>query len=256
MIKSVQKATKLLTILADNYNEPLSLAKLSELAEINKATCSHIISTLENEGFVIKISRSKGYILGPAAYCLSRFGRYNEKLIAVCHPFMQYLYRSLGHAIILAVIEKDKKYIIDYIDDGRMFETKTKIRTDDIYRTATGRAILANLSSDKSYAIFKRYGFPSEKDWTNITSYNDMIADLSKNDKKSVFKTETINEQSNTVDLGYGIALFNATCCIGALGVAVRLPIDNREKFQKDEENIKKLIKQCAKEISCRLSDL
>ena len=53
MIKSVQKATTLLTILADHYGTPISLAELALRANINKSTCAHLIATLEEEGFAV-----------------------------------------------------------------------------------------------------------------------------------------------------------------------------------------------------------
>lgn len=67
MIGSVQKAIKILNVISEGKNSPVSLLYISEMTGINKSTCSHIVSTLESEGFVKKISRTKGYVLGPAA---------------------------------------------------------------------------------------------------------------------------------------------------------------------------------------------
>ena len=167
MIKSIHKATALLSILADSKGEPVTLADLSVLSGINKSTCAHIISTLEADGYAVKISSSKGYIIGPAAYCLSRFGRYKDGLISVCRPFMKYLYSTTGYSVILAILEGDTKYIIDYIDDGRIFDTKTKIRIDDIYRTATGRVMLSNLTEDRLFSIYKNTVSPTAMNGPN-----------------------------------------------------------------------------------------
>lgn len=254
MIKSIQKAIRLLSILADNYENPVSLDELSKKAEINKSTCSHIMSTLESEGYAAKISHSRGYVLGPAAYCLSRFGKYKNELVTTCRPIMRYLYRNTGYSIVLAVIEGDSKYIIDCIDDGMIFETKEQIRADDIYRTATGRAILANLSSGKVYDIFKKYGCPSSKEWPGINSFADLVACLSKMKKESVFKTRIVHESIQMVNIGYGIAIFNNLSCVGAIGVAVYIPCEEELEHQKEEMKIQNLLERCAKEINQRIS--
>ena len=253
MIKSVQKATKILSILSDSYNQPVRLCELAQKAQLNKSTCSHIVSTLENEGFATKISNSKGYILGPAAYCLSRFGKYKNDLISVCRPIMNYLYKNLGYSIILAVIEGDTKYIIDCIDDGSIFETKTRIRPDDIYRTATGRAILVNLPREKIIKIVDRYGLPPKEKWPDVSSVNDLFNYVSHVKKDSVFKTESYYETNNITTYGYGGAIFNISGCIGALGVALSVPENNTNVIPEDESKIIKLLERSILEINRRL---
>lgn len=252
MIKSVQKATMLLSILADQYEQPVSLAELSERSGLNKSTCSHIMSTLENEGFAVKISHTRGYVLGPAAYCLSRFGRYKNSFISVCRPIMQYLHRNSGYSVVLAVIEGDTKYIIDYIDDGTIFETKTKIRKDDIYRTATGRAILMNLSEEQRNAIFKKYGKPSQSEWPEILHLLD-VSSYTQQKCDDVFKSCIVTNEDNTVNLGYGTALFSGHSCVGAIGIAVNIPCEREKSFGEEENKIIKLIERGAKEINRRL---
>lgn len=254
MIKSLQKATRLLSILADSYDNPVPLSVLSYKAGINKSTCSHIIATLENEGYAIKISNSKGYILGPAAYCLSRFGKYKNELIAICHPIMQYIYSNLGYSVLLAVIESDTKYIIDYIDNGKIFKTKTIIHTDDIYRTATGQAILANLPTEKVHAVVKKYGLPSSNEWIETVSFKDLLNYISSLKKDSVFKSSSLDNANKNLCVGYGCPIFNSVGCVGALGIAVNIPADKETGTPGDEDNIVKILKLGAKEANRRLA--
>jgi IclR family acetate operon transcriptional repressor len=253
MIKSVQKATRLLSILSESYESPVSLKELSEKADINKSTCSHIISTLESEGYVVKISHSKGYILGPAAYCLSRYGRYNNELISICQPIMQYLYKNLGYTVVLSVIEGDTKYIIDCIDDGTVFRKRAEIRKDEIYRTATGRAILCNLSKENIYQVYKKYGAPKKEDWDGITSFEELYAATKNLRKSNYYKTRVLNPNGKKVHMGYGVPIYSNVGCIGAIGVAVNLSI-NEEKSFGDEDKIIKLLERGANEIKRRIS--
>ena len=253
MIKSVQKATTLLSILSESYENPVTLKELSEKADINKSTCAHIISTLENEGYVVKISHSKGYVLGPAAYCLSRYGRYNNELVAVCKPIMQYLYNKLGYTVVLSIIQGDKKYIIDCIDDGTVFRKKAEIRTDEIYRTATGRAVLCNLSKDNIYKVYKKYGTPKEEEWQGINSFEELYEATQKLKKNNYFKTRVLSSDNQKVYIGYGMPICRNIGCIGAIGVAISINASEEKSFS-DEEIIVKLLEKGVNEVKRRLS--
>ena len=105
MIASVEKTIKILNTISEGRNSPVSLSSISNITGINKSTCSHILSTLESEGFVKKISHTKGYVLGPAAYCLSRHGRYENEFVSICHPLINWLHKKTGYSVILAVID-------------------------------------------------------------------------------------------------------------------------------------------------------
>ena len=254
MIESVRKATRILTVIADNGGQPLPLGEISARVGINKATCAHIVDTLVCEGFLVKISPTKGYITGPAAYCLSRFGRYGSDLISVCRPVMNYLYNTLGHCVVLAVIQGSTKYVIDYIDDGQIFESKQKIRKDDIYRTATGRAILAYMDRDGVKAVWDKYGKPPKGHWDRVTSYESLLDALDEIRRHSVVVTDATDRSENKDSIGYACPLFHRARCIGAVGIAWK-PTDS-EGYEKSEKEkmLSALVQKGAKEIMRRLS--
>ncbi len=254
MIQSVQRAIRILSILSDNYTKPTPLSTLAALSGLNKSTCAHLIATLEAEGYAIKISPSKGYILGPAAYCLSRFGDYKKELATICHPILQYLHHHTGHTVILAIVENGTKYILDSIDNSDIFDSKTRIRSDDIYRTATGRAILVNLPWKDASDIFKKYGNPTETEWPevrNIEEFNRYAANIKKN---TVLKSRCCSLSDTIVNLGYGAAIFTLSRCVGAVGIALKMSLEEEKNFTQEEETkIIRLLSRGASEINRRL---
>lgn len=253
MIASIQKAIKILTLVADGRSTPTPLCEISERTGINKSTCSRIIGTLVHEGFLVKISSSKGYVLGPAAYCLSRFGRYGSDLISVCHPVMQYLYKTLGYCVVLAVTEGREKYVIDYIDDGRIFENKQKIMRDDIYRTATGRTILKNMSKKEIYAVWEKYGKPSEKEWAEICSLEDLLSYAASDRDRDMVAVRSA-DGDRTIVFGYSVPIKRGARCVAALGIAVKIELCKEKEFvTHDDPNIRKLLLKAADVISERL---
>ncbi len=252
MIASVQKAIKILTVISEQRGEPVPLWKISERTGICKPSCSHIIETLLNEGFLVRISSSKGYVLGPDAYCLCSFDKYGSELIHTSRPVMQYLYKTLGHCVVLAVIEGGTKYIIDYIDDGQFFEKKSQIRRDDIYRTATGRVILENMRQDEIAAIWDKYGVPSLDEWAEIRSLEDLFKYCGSADG-DVRVVRSVDEAEN-VNLGYAVAIKGKVKCAGAIGIAVKIPKGEEKGFVAgEEETIKSLLRKASHLISKKL---
>jgi len=254
MIKSVKKALKILTLLSNGEGEPVSLSEIALKTNLPKPTCSHIISTLTEEGYTVKVSSSKGYILGPSSYYLSRHGRYGRDLITICRPIMNYVAEKCGYSVVLTVIEGSKKYIIDYIDDGTIFDTKASIIEDNIYRSATGRIMLTNLSDNEIYDVFKKYGPPKEREWQNTDTLEAFMKKIRIIKNADIEKSRIPNEKYGFVNLGYGSPVYDNKGCVAALGIAMKFSFEEEELFEKnDEEKLKNLLIKSSKEISRRL---
>ncbi len=231
LIKSVQKATKILTLLSNSFDNPVTITEIAEKLNLNKATCCHLIETLENEGFVTKVSRTKGYIIGPAAYCLSRYGKYENNLIKTLKPIVNYLHQNLHYTVAIAIIEAEQKYIIDYIDEQDFYKEKPRILSDNIYRTATGRAILANSDPQEIYRIYKKFGNPTPYEWGEITSIYDLYSFAEKSKKDQIFKT--VHQNDDGIYYGFAAALFDNSGCVGAIGIGLK----TQEKISDEENN-------------------
>ena len=246
MIGTIKKATKILNVISEGKNLPVSLMRISTETGINKATCSHIISTLVEEGYLKKISHSAGYVIGPGIFSLSRFGRYKDDLVSICHPVMKWLQSKTQATVILAVIEGNHKYTIDYLDPQKIFFSRQlNIMPDDIFRTATGKIILANMPLKDSYEICrKEFG-------DNYESVQIIQDELAKINKKGIVKT--YQEQDNHNILGYGAAIFKYSNCVGAIGVAVSCFPEEYKDNSIEEENLKTNLLKARDEISRRL---
>lgn len=218
MIKSVHKAMIILKVLSDNEPNSTKLMDVSNSTGIEKPTCSHILETLCNDGYVRRISHSKGYKLGPATFCLTRYGKYENSLITVCHPVLQWLSKKTSGISMLTIIESSDKYVIDYIDeDNLIFRNNGNIFTDDIYRTATGRIIMSHMDEEKLAELYKKHGKPL-KDWDNIQSFDELKLKLK--EIKSRDPIFTCTQKGDTYDTGFGKAIFRKRKCVGAIGIA------------------------------------
>lgn len=254
MILSVQKAMKILTVISDSGGAPITLAEISAKTGFPKPTCSHLIETLCFDGYVKRVSHTKGYVLGPATHYLSRYGRYENKLISLIRPIMSWMERKTRATVILSVIQNNQKYIIAHIDkEQNLFEEHPLIRTDDIYRTATGRAILAEMNRDEVKAVWENNGAPLPGDWDEVKSYEDLEKALKEIRAEEIVITKgSKRKDSNTK--GFAVPLFKKMRCIGAIGLAWTKTGESEEELCAIEEKLCDILRKGAKEIQRRLS--
>ena len=253
MITSVKKALGILSALADGENSPITVSTLAKTLDINRSTCSHIVKTLVACGYAQRVSHEDGYILGPEAYCLSRFGRYADEIVEVCQPVMNWLYKKTGCVVVLSVIANDEKYIIKSLDkEHKIFLKDESIRSDDIYRTATGRIILANMDEADVKNVYAKLGAPMENEWGGITSYEELTEQLNKITKTDIIVTTHRIEQE--FNIGLGGAIFKGHKCLGAVGIAAKIPETELEDFLQRKNELIETLKKGIAEINRRLS--
>lgn len=240
MIQSVQKAMKILAVLSDAQNTPVPLMTIAAKTGYPKPTCSHLLETLREEGYVVRVSHTEGYLLGPAVYQLTRFGPYEQELVALCRPVMRWMERKSHATVILSVIRNRQKFIIAYADKEQELLTEhSSIRTDDLYRTATGRAILAQMEPHEVKEIWEKAGPPPTGHWDGVTSLPQLTAAL-----KQLRRQETVSSQDGK-NVGFACPLFRGSACIGAVGLAW--------KGEPPTETLLPILKKGAKEINRRL---
>lgn len=244
---------QIMSVLSDGRAKPVSVQEISNKTGLPKPTCIHILNTLAEDGYVIKVSHSSGYILGASTYYLTRFGKYNQSFVTVCRPVTKWLFKQTGFPVILAVIQGNRKYVIDRIDD-EFFQgpQKEDIFTDDIYRTATGRAIMAHMDEPDVRKIYETYGPPLKNHWGEVDSYETLTKKLG--EIKGLDYILTRSTERGYVSYGYAKPIFERRQCVGALGVAAYCePADEENYLAKTHPKVLSALNKAAKEIDRRM---
>lgn len=149
MIKSVKKAMDVLSVLSSSAEDPITLNDLAELTGMNKSTCAHIVDTLCDSLYVERVSRTKGYRLGPWAYMLSRYGHYQNTLVTVSAPVLKWLNAKTGATVFISVACNGKKYIIYHIDKLNILERSDgSIIQGRLETTATGMLLMTYMDAE------------------------------------------------------------------------------------------------------------
>ena len=236
-------------------NNVLIMDSESKIRYLAKPTCSHILETLCHDGYAVRVSQSEGYILGPSSYHLTRYGRYKEDLVLLCRPVMRWMERNSHATVILSVIQSHQKFIIDYSDtEQNLFLDHTQIRTDDIYRTATGRTILAHMDRKQVKAIWEKYGKPQPGHWDEVDSYDSLLDALERIRNQSVVISKASKKARAKIAVGYACPIFRRTTCIGAVGLAWTLSSTEDCVPPDIEKTLCRVLLKGVKEIHRRLS--
>lgn len=243
MIVSIHKASVLLKALAKYYPESVSLDTLSKETGISKSTCVQMLNTLIHDALAERTKYSM-YCLGAGCFHLTRSGRFDKKRMDICRPILYWLRDKTGETALISQIRSSEKYTVDYaIGNYRLHNSGDDIILDDIYRTATGRMIVAHLPDDDLYSLVERHGLPDGTNWKafdNMASFKKALTKLR--------ESPWIMVDSELV--GYAAPIFCGNTVFGAIGLAVPKASITEEK---EAENVKYLLR-AAKEITRRLN--
>lgn len=253
MATSVEKAMAILTAISKSIFNGMPLNEISEKTGINKSTCVHILNALKKNGYVEKISHSKGYRLGPGIYYLTRYGRFQEELIQLCSPIMNWLYRETGQTVLLAVIYENKKYIVHYVEGERVLEeTRTNLYEGNIYASGTGRVMLSFFSRYMLKLFVDENGLPEQRIWPQVKSFEDLWRELKIIRRQPVLYYSM--SDAGLIDSGLAAPLLGGNGkCVGA--VAISLPKITSQRTQEEIDALRVLLKRAVNGINKRIAD-
>ncbi len=251
MPNSVEKTMMILRSVSDGKGKPVTLERMSKDTHINKSTLAHIVLTLCKNGYLRKVSHNEGYIIGPELHILTRYGRYGEDIISIIHPILEYINRKTGHTAVFAILGGDKKYIIDRACTSETYsDSDANILGDDIYRTVTGRVLLANITADKALEVLGTLGAPDKISWKEASDIDGYLSQL-----RMIHDTECYyikHPNGDCIWHSFALPIYRGKDCLGALGLALKLE-DTAQNRNIDTQKYNSLMIKCKKELERRL---
>ena len=189
MIQSVDRALDILMCVSDNRGKPITISEIAEKTNLNQSTCCHIVETLTKRGFLNKVSRSSGYVLGIYAYSLTRYKNFHRDLIFACAPVLKWLQNKTGYTTLLANLIDGEKFVLRYFESSdNPLKDRGELYKGTLYDSATGRAMLSSMRQKEIRSIVEKVGLPSETQWEGIDSFEKMMIELEKIAKDPIVK--------------------------------------------------------------------
>ncbi|MCF6176778.1 MAG: helix-turn-helix domain-containing protein [Victivallaceae bacterium] len=248
MIKVLDKAFGILEMIARKSPQPVALGNIAMQLQLNKATCSRIISELIATGYLVRVSRLEGYTIGPRAFALKQSISYKTAMLKVAEPIIRDCALEIGQSVLMAELCNGRRYILAHHSfNPRVNIELNQLDYDDVYEAATGITLLANMPPADLNDFIRTYGLPDVWLWDS-----DSREEAIKKFLKSVRQQQRV-VYTDAKTKAFSIAafpVFRNGECIAALGLSVP-----HVEFTGDYKlKVIKKVAEAANEISLSLS--
>jgi len=213
MIQVLNRAFDILEYVARERDKKSGLAEIADSLGLNHSTCANIIKTMLSRDYIEQMGRRGGYVLGSKAYYLTGNFPFKKELISISAGPMKDLRNKLNEGIILAIIQNNKRILLHEERSSHELQV-VNLKEKEVYRTSTGRIILACMSTPEQESFIKKYGIPDKESWPEIEDKEDFFNELNKIKKKQIAVHVA---KSNIVGIAVPIFLRNAA--IASLGI-------------------------------------
>jgi DNA-binding IclR family transcriptional regulator len=213
MIQVLNRAFDILEFVALERKKKFGLGEIADSIGLNHSTCANIIKTMITREYIEQMGRRGGYRLGPKAYYLTGNFPFKKELLSVSVELMKDLRFKLNEGIILAIIQNNKRILLhEELSTHELQVVNNKEK--EIYKTSTGRMILACMSRSDQEAFIKKYGLPDKDNWPEIENEEAFFYELIKIRKKQI-----AIQIAKSAIVGLAVPVFIKNTIVASLGV-------------------------------------
>ncbi len=133
-----------------------TVIQLAQHLQLKRATCSTIVQSLVEGGYLLKIQKTKNYVLGPRVYGLTRRRYFLHHLVIPAKPHTDALSMDSGCPAVLAALFQNHYYKI-YTARPELGTPPEEdvVQIENIGDMATGLVLLAYASPETRGAFFQ-----------------------------------------------------------------------------------------------------
>ncbi|MBN1181062.1 MAG: helix-turn-helix domain-containing protein [Bacteroidales bacterium] len=231
MIQVLNRAFNILEYIASDSDKKFGLAEIADSLLLNHSTCANIIKTMLSREYIEQMGRRGGYRLGPKAYYLTGNFPFKKELLSISVELMKNLRSKLNEGIILAIMQNNKRILLHEEHSTHELQVVNH-KEKEIYKTSTGRMILACMSRSDQEAYIKKYGLPDEDSWPEIENEEVFFNELIKIRKKQI----AVHVAKSDI-VGIAVPVFIKNTIVASLGVYLpetRFTKEAQEKIYRD----------------------
>lgn len=189
MIQVINRALDVLELLSQNIGKEIGLRHIADELKLNHSTCANIIKTLINREFIEK--EQGNYRLGPKAYYLTHNFSNKRNLLEAAGPHLKTLQTEINESCVLAILKGNTRVVL--LKETSEHELQANTRDEkNAYMTATGRVLIACMTTDERDQFILSYGMPNEM-WPEVRNREELfrVLDKIKKDKIALHHAES-----------------------------------------------------------------
>jgi DNA-binding IclR family transcriptional regulator len=190
MIQVIHRALDILELLGSEPERIFPLGEISQLLDLHRATCSNILKTLWERGYVERLPARAGYRLGSLAAPWQGSAEHDREIALVARPVLQQLSQTLNETSLIGVIRGTKRVTLESAACDRDLQVRSR-QVRNVYETASGRLLLAYLPRRRQSAFIERVGLPDEQVWREIRSQKDLEDALLKIRRRELARSDS-----------------------------------------------------------------
>jgi len=214
MIHVLHKAFDMLEYLAQEAGRRRKLNEIAAHLGLNAGTCANILKTMVQRKYVDQEKARGGYLPGPMIHYLSRMSDCRADLVSIAEPLMLDLVKHAKENVLLAVLHGGKRSSIIQIDGNQSVQINSDLFVQgDVYKTATGRLLLAHLDKKKLKNFIVREGLPGAR-WPEAASREKMDSALA-----AIRRQKVVCYQSSRDIVGIASPIIDKGKVVAALGL-------------------------------------
>lgn len=177
-VGSLQKALRLIDIIASGPTEGMTVSELARQLGASKSSTFGLARTLLDFNYLRVIEPGTRYHLGLALVRLGDISASGLPLAAICQPVLHELNAKTGLTIRAAVNENGRPMFIERVDAPGAIRFHAPLGVPELpHVSSAGKAILASLSDREVAAIIAETGMP-RRTANTITTLQALFDDL------------------------------------------------------------------------------
>ena len=173
MIQVIHRALDILELLGSQPDKIFPLGEIAQLLDLHRATCSNILKTLAQRGYVERLPGRGGYRQGSLTSPWEGLATHDRKLAVLAKPTLQALSEELNETSLIGVIRGTRRVTLECAASDRELQVRSR-QVRSVYETASGRLLLAYLPTEQQAAFIGRVGLPEEAVWSEARSAEDL----------------------------------------------------------------------------------
>lgn len=156
-IQALERAERLLDLVAEHHPHGIPLARLAPAAGLNRSTAYSLLSSLVALGLLDLPPDGRGYRLGVKHLARGLAVQRGLDLMSCAGDALRGLCRATGETVNLAVPQRDAALIVESVEGTFAIRATGYVGTPSPYHaTACGKALLAFLPQDERAALLDR----------------------------------------------------------------------------------------------------
>ena len=228
MIQVIHRALDILELLGSQPERTFPLGEIAQLLELHRATCSNILKTLVQRGYVERLPARGGYQLGSLASPWQGLAGHDRELSTLAKPILHALSLQLNETSLLGVIRGTRRVTLECAASDRDLQVRSR-QVRSVYETASGRLLLAYLPAEQQEAFLDRVGLPDESVWAKVKSARDLEQALAGIRRKKLARSDSAEHV-----VGLAVPVWREDRVVASVSVylpEVRFTSDRREEI-------------------------